>query len=449
MPSKIKGIFFSGILGCSLSSLAVISRLKGYNVSGSDSGENAETLKKLTEIGIKVYPSQNEENVIGFDVLVYSAAVSEDSPEIRYAKKIGMKIFTRAEFLGCIISEYSEKIGVSGTHGKSTVSGMLADIFLAEKRDVTALIGAESVSLDGNFRLGRGDTVIYEACEYKRSFLEFPPSLAVVLNIEKEHVDCYSTVSDATEAYFNFIKNAEKCVLNYDDTECRRLGERICEKEILYFSLSEKSADVHAENICEKNGFYSFDVIFVGNKLFSVKLSVPGIHNVKNSLAAIAASILSGVSANGMETGLRRFSGMKRRFEYVGTCCGASVYDDYAHHPTEIKATLEGARCMGFKKIICAFQPHTYSRTAAFFNEFAEAFYGVDEVIFTDIYAAREKNVYGVSSEMLARVTENGIYISDFGELERYLREKAESGTLILTLGAGRLNEAARALVKT
>lgn len=449
IPSKIKGIFFSGILGCSLSSLAVISRLKGYNVAGSDSGENAETVKKLTEIGIKVYPSQNAENVIGFDALVYSAAVSEDSPEIRYAKINGMKIFTRAEFLGCIISEYSEKIGISGTHGKSTVSGMLADIFLAEKRDVTALIGAQSVSLDGNFRLGRGDTVIYEACEYKRSFLDFPPSLAVVLNIEKEHVDCYSTVSDATEAYFDFIKNAEKCVLNYDDTECRRLGERICEKEILYFSLSEKSADVHAENICEKNGFYSFDVIFVGNKLFSVKLSVPGIHNVKNSLAAIAASILSGVPADGMETGLCRFSGMKRRFEYVGTCGGAAVYDDYAHHPTEIKATLEGAMRMGFKKIICAFQPHTYSRTAAFFDEFTEAFYGVNEVIFTDIYAAREKNVYGVSSEMLARATENGIYISDFGELERYLREKAESGTLILTLGAGRLNEVARALVKT
>ncbi len=449
MSSETKGIFFSGILGCSLSSLAFISKQRGYNVMGSDSGENPEMMKKLTDEGIKVYTSQTAENLVGSDVLVYSAAVSEDCPEIRYAKENGMKIFTRAEFLGGVISEYGEKIGISGTHGKSTVSGMITDIFLAEKRDVTALIGAESVSLNGNFRLGRGDTVIYEACEYKRSFLDFPPSLAVVLNIEKEHVDCYSTVSDATEAYFDFVKNAEKCVLNYDDAECRRLGERLHGMEMLYFSLLEKSADVHAENICEKDGFYSFDVIFVGNKLFSVKLSVPGIHNVKNALAAIAAAILSGVSAEAMERGLCRFSGMKRRFEYVGTCGGAAVYDDYAHHPTEIKATLESAARMGFRKIICAFQPHTYSRTAAFFNEFTEAFGGVEEVIFTDVYAAREENVYGVSGEMLAKATENGIYISDFGEVERYLRKKADKGTVIITLGAGRLNEVARALVKT
>ena len=446
IPPKNEGIFFSGILGCSLSSLALISKRRGYKVAGSDSGENAEMTKKLKESGITVYPSQTAENLDGFDTLVYSAAVSRDSPEIKHAEEKGMKVFTRSEFLGGIISEYSEKIGVSGTHGKSTVSGMLTDILLAEERDVTALIGAESVSLDGNFRLGGGDAVIYEACEYKRSFLDFPPTLAVVLNIEKEHVDCYPTLSDAREAYLGFVKDAEKCVLSYDDAACKALGELLHRREIIYFSLSEKTADVHAENICEKNGYYSFDVIFVGNKLFSVRLSVPGIHNVKNALAATAAAILSGASAEAMEKGLRRFSGMKRRFEYVGTCGGAAVYDDYAHHPTEIKATLESALQMGFKKIICAFQPHTYSRTAAFFNEFTEAFCGADEVIFTDIYAAREKNVYGVSGKKLAEATENGIYISDFGELERYLREKAEPGVLILTLGAGRLNEVARAM---
>ncbi len=328
IPSETEGIFFSGILGCSLSSLALISKLRGYKVSGSDSGNSPEILKRLTENGINVYTCQAAENLMGFDTLVYSAAVSEDSPEIKYAKEAGMKIFTRSEFLGGIISEYSEKIGVSGTHGKSTASGMLAEIFLAEGRDVTALIGAESASLGGGFHLGGGDTVIYEACEYKRSFLDFLPSLAVVLNIEKEHVDCYPTLCDAADAYREFVKSADACVLNYDDAGCRSLGSRLNGKELLYFSLSEKRAEVYAENICEKNGIYSFDVFFVGNRLFSVKLSVPGIHNVKNALAATATAILSGVSAEGIEKGLSRFTGMKRRFEYVGTCGGAAVYDD-------------------------------------------------------------------------------------------------------------------------
>ncbi len=446
IPSETEGIFFSGILGCSLSSLALISKLKGYKVSGSDSGDSPEVMKKLTENGIKVYPCHAAENLVGFDTLVYSAAISEKCPEIKYARENGMKIFTRSEFLGRIISEYGEKIGVSGTHGKSTVSGMITEIFLAEGRDVTALIGAQSVSLDGGYRLGSGDTVIYEACEYKRSFLDFLPSTSVVLNIEKEHVDCYPSLLDAATAYREFVKNAEACVLNFDDAGCRDLGNTLNEKEIMYFSLSEKRAEVYAENICEKNGIYSFDVFFVGNKLCSVRLSVPGIHNVKNALAATATAILSGVSAEGIEKGLSRFKGMKRRFEYVGACGGAAVFDDYAHHPTEIKATLDSARRLGYKKIICAFQPHTYSRTAAFFNEFAEAFRGADEVIFTDIYAAREENIYGVSGKMLADATENGVYISDFGEVERYLRERAEAGTLIITLGAGRLNEVAGAL---
>ncbi len=446
IPSKTEGIFFSGILGCSLSSLALISKLKGYKVSGSDSGDSPEIMKKLTENGIRVYSSQSAENLAGFDTLVYSSAVSESCPEIKYARENGMKIFTRSEFLGGIISEYCEKIGISGTHGKSTVSGMLTDIFLAEERDVTSLIGAESASLNGGYRLGNGDTVIYEACEYRRSFLDFLPSTAVVLNIEREHVDCYPTLLDAACAYREFVKSAASCVLNYDDAGCQRLGKTLHNKEIMYFSLSDRRAEVYAENICEKNGFYSFDLIFVGNKLCSVTLSVPGLHNVKNAIAATAAAILSGVSAEGIEKGLRSFSGMKRRFEYVGKCGGAAVYDDYAHHPTEIKATLDSARRLGYKKVICAFQPHTYSRTAALFDGFAEAFSGADEVIFTDIYAAREKNTYGVSSKTLADATENGVYISDFADVERYLRERAEAGTLIITLGAGRLNEVARAL---
>ena len=203
---------------------------------------------------------------------------------------------------------------------------------------------------------------------------------------------------------------------------------------------------MYAENICESHGFYSFDVIFVGNRMLSVRLKVPGLHNVKNALAAISAALLSGVSAESVKKGLEGFRGMKRRFEFIGRCADADVYDDYAHHPTEIRATLDCAKRLGYKKIICAFQGHTYSRTAALFNDFVEAFDGVDEAVLTDIYAAREENVYGVSGRALAESVKNGTYISDLGELTEYLRGRAERGTLILTLGAGGLNEVAKEL---
>lgn len=439
-------IYFSGILGASLSSLALLCRDRGYKVGGSDTGKNGELIKKLEKNGINVFSCQSSENIEGYDVLVYSAAIPNDSPELSAARKKGLKIFSRSEFLGYIISEYRCKIGVSGTHGKSTVSGMITDVFLAENRDVTALIGAESVSLGGSLRIGNDDTVIYEACEYKRSFLDFPPLHAVVLNIETEHTDCYPTLSDAVEAYGEFIKNAKKCVLSYDDKGCRMLQSNISGKEMLLFSIHDKKADLYAENICCENGFYSFDTVYKDKKLFSVNLRVPGIHNVKNALAATAAALLSGVSHEAIKSGLEKFSGMRRRFEYIGECRGASVYDDYAHHPTEIRCTLDGAKKLGFEKIICAFQSHTYSRTAAFFKEFTEVFAEADEVIFTDIFAAREKNIYGVSGKALADATENGRYISDFGELTDYLRGKASPGTLIITMGAGRLNEVARSL---
>ena len=446
IPPESKGIFFSGVLGSSLSSLAYMSCIYGYRVAGSDSGENGEIRKRLESVGVSVYPTHSAENLNGYDVLVYSSAISDDNPEMLQARKNGMTVLSRAEFLGGIISEYGERIGVSGTHGKSTVSGMLSDIFLADGRDVTAIIGAESISLGGALRLGQGDTVIYEACEYRRAFLDLLPTLAVVLNIEREHVDCYPTLDDSVASYGEFVKNAGACVLDLDCEGCRALRKTLSGKEVLTFSLTDKKADVLAENICSCRGFYSFDVTFVGNKLFSVKLSVPGLHNVKNALAATAAALLSGVSAESVKRGLMSFKGMRRRLEYVGRCGGADVYDDYAHHPTEIAATLSAVAQLGYERVICAFQPHTYSRTAAFLKEFSEAFSCADEVIFTDIYAAREENVYGVSGRTLADMTAGGTYIPDFKAVQRHLRERASEGTVILTLGAGRLCEVARAL---
>lgn len=446
LPENAERIYFSGILGVSLSTLALIAAERGYTVLGSDIGDSPETLKRLTESGIKVYPTQSAENVRGFDVFVYSAAISENDPELEYARSAGMQVLTRAELLGSLISEYTNRIGISGTHGKSTVSGMLTEIFLTEKRDITALIGAESIDLCGSFRIGSGDTAVYEACEYKRSFLRFPPTLAVVLNIEREHTDCYPELSDAIEAYASFAESARAAVLCLDDEGCRMLGRALSAPKVLYYSLESSEAELYAENICCTGGYYSFDAVFKGKRLFSARLKVPGIHNVKNALAAAGAAYLSGVDPRMIGEGLSRFSGMKRRLEYIGECRGAAVYDDYAHHPTEIRASLECARTLGFKKIICAFQPHTYSRTAAFFKEFTEAFSAADTVVFTDIFAAREENTCGVSGRALAEATENGIYISALGEIKEYLEKRAEPGTLIITMGAGRLNAVAKAL---
>ncbi len=439
-------IYFSGILGSSLSSLARLTAKRGYTVAGSDSGESTETARRLTESGITVYSHQTAENPSGFDALVYSSAVPDTCPELVYARKTGMKIFTRAEFLGHIIKEYRHRIGVSGTHGKSTASGMLAEAFSAGKRDITALIGADGENFPGGLRTGNGDTVIYEACEYKRSFLSLSPSLAVVLNVEREHTDCYPELSDAVTAYAEFAESASVAVLNYDDYGCQTLGKCLKNPKKAWFSVTNPNAELYAENICCADGFYSFNVCIKGEEPFSVCLRVPGIHNVQNALAAAGAAYFSGVSAEKIREGLMRFSGMRRRLEYIGECRGAAVYDDYAHHPTEIRSSLDCVRKFGFKKVICAFQPHTYSRTAAFFNEFAEALGKADEAVITDIFAARESDSLGMSGRRLAEAVKNGVYISDFGEITEYLYGKACPETLIITMGAGRLNTVAKEL---
>lgn len=434
LPSYAKSIFFSGICGVSMSSLAIISAMRGYTVFGSDSSPKPRVAELLKKHGIRIVHYHDVWNSLGYDVLVRSEAISDDNPDMITARRAGIPIYSRSEFMGGLLSEYEKRTGVAGTHGKSTVSGMLASIF----KDSSAIIGAEALDLGANFRTASQRHVIYEACEYKRAFLDMPPTDAVVLNIEKEHTDCYKSVSDSVNAYADFVTGANTCALFCDDKNVMKLAPY--SQNALIFSVCDEKADLYAKNICDTNGFYSFDAVLHGTHLFNASLRVPGYHNLKNALAATAAALQSGAKPDEIRQGLSDFHGIKRRLERLGEFEGADVYDDYAHHPTEIKSTLATLRRMGYKKIICAFQPHTYSRTVSLFDEFTHAFENADTVIFADIFAARERNVYGISSSDLANATENGICIPKYGDIISYLAERAEKGCALVTLGAGELD---------
>ena len=427
-----------------MSGLAALTATFGHTVLGSDCAPTEDTVSLCRKMHVPLYFSHDAENVSGCDVFVYSAAIGEDNPELIFAKAHVPNVYTRSEYLGKITETYSESVGVSGTHGKSTVTHMINAILRQSGDTPTLLAGARAVDSEA-FCAGDNKTVIYEACEYNRSFLDLKPKVSVILNVEREHVDTYPTLEDAENAYLQFGKKSEKCILSYDNAVCRSLAEKLteCGVKTFYFSLTDKNADAYAENLRTANGRCTFDLRIGKDLTRNVSLSVIGIHNAANALAAALTASVLGKNIDVIAEGLQSFKGIRRRFEYVGSVNGADVCDDYAHHPTEIRATLSAARSLGYKKVICAFQPHTFSRTKEFFCEFTKAFEACDEVIFADVYPAREKNVYGISSKMLAEATKNGKYIPDFEIIAKELRQKAQKGTLILTMGAGKMNEVA------
>ncbi len=438
--SDSQKVFFSGICGISMCGLATLTKLNGYDVLGSDTHPALDILNELEKNGIKVMPFHDEKN-IDCDVFVYSSAIAEDNPELVKARQIGAKIFSRAEYLGKVTDEYRVRIGISGTHGKSTVSGMCKQLFLSCGCDVSAFIGAKD-TLGSTFCVGDSDTVIFEACEYRRSFLNFKPSIGVILNIERDHTDCYPTLESEIADFSKFAQNSERTIISLDDKNSRKINHI----SPFYFSIYDKNADIYAKNLKQTNGCFSYTGVVRGKSEFEALLCVPGIHNVQNSLAAMSAAILCGLDLERASRSLSEFCGMKRRFEYIGTLNGAKIYDDYAHHPTEIRATLSAARCMGFEKVYCAFQSHTYSRTQALFDDFCTAFVDADAVFITDIYAARESNDLGISGKILADSIPNGVYIGSFFQLAERLRALAEPNTVIITLGAGELDTVARSI---
>lgn len=430
---KAERVHFVGIGGISMSSLAAITKELGYRVTGSDRTETVLT-QKLSEQGIEISYAHRAENVEGTSLVVYTAAVHSDNAELSHAKKNKIPTCSRADYLGWLMSKYKNRIGVAGTHGKSTVTSMISEIFISAGLNPTVVSGAELASMGGAYRIGGNDYFIFEACEYCDSFLSFIPTTAIITNIEYDHADYFKTMDHLKNSFVRYTECAENIIICSEDKESGTLKDRFGENTVAF---GFANSDCLPMNLTFDNGFASFDIAWKQKKICHVKLSVPGRHNVLNALSAAAAALIHGVSPEAISRGLEAFRGAARRFEYMGiTESGATVYNDYAHHPTEIKAILSAAKQLG-KRIIAVFQPHTFSRTASLFDEFCDSFDDSDITLLADIYAARETNTFGVSSESLAGKIKNGVYFPSLENIAEYLNKISSPRDLILILGAG------------
>ena len=436
-------VHFIGIGGISMSGLAEILQGEHFTISGSDAKESALT-KHLEEKGMQIFYGQTASNIIdGIDLVVYTAAISEDNPEFACAKEKGLPMLSRAQLLGQIMDNYSHSIAVSGTHGKTTTTSMISQILLSAGCDPTITVGGILEAINGNLRVGTSEYFISEACEYTNSFLNFYPKYSIILNVEAEHLDFFKDLDDVRNSFRSFAGNTKDdgvIIINGEIENYQALVSDHNAKVITYGST--EAYDYYPVNITfDEKACASYTVMYHGEALMDVTLGVPGMHNVSNSLAAIALSMELKLKKEDVLAGLLAFQGANRRFQYKGTLNGVTIVDDYAHHPTEIRATLNSAANYPHERLFIVFQPHTYSRTKAFLDEFAEVLSTVDVVVLADIYAAREKNTYGISSEdLLQKLKEYGTecyYFPDFDEIENFLQKKCVNGDLLITMGAG------------
>lgn len=438
-------IHFIGIGGISMSGLAQIVLQNGYRVSGSDWNKSPIT-EKLEKMGADIvygHEAVNKSGIENASLVVYTAAAKADNPEMLAAKERGVRIIDRAEFLGALMKNYSHAVGVSGTHGKTTTTSMLAHALIGAGMDPTISLGGELDLIGGNIRTGKSDYFVTEACEYTNSFLKFYPTIALITNIEEDHLDFFSGIDDIIASFRQFAyltKDIGYVVAMGGDRNIQKALEGADDLKIITYGM-ESRFDYYPENIVYHAGFPSFDVMKNGVRISHIALNVPGEHNILNSLAAVAVCELSGVNAETASKGIEAFTGTRRRFEKKGFLNGAVVIDDYAHHPTEIKATLAAAKKFPHNKIWCVFQPHTYSRTRTLWKEFVEAFDDADELILTHIYAAREK-FDGVTrpENLAAEIEERGKSvrcINEFEDIAYFLKKSVKEGDIVFTMGAG------------
>lgn len=436
-------IHFIGIGGISMSGLAEILLGEDFTVSGSDAKQSPLT-DSLETKGARIYYGQRASNISDdTEVVVYTAAIHPDNPEFACAKEKGLPMLTRAQLLGQIMRNYETPIAIAGTHGKTTTTSMVTHILLEGQCDPTISVGGILPAINGNIRVGNSETFVTEACEYTNSFLSFFPKISVILNIDADHLDFFKDIQDIRNSFRRFAQLLPAdgaLIINADTPEYETIIEDLPCRVITYGLKQE--ANYQARDISfDKYGHASFSVYRDGKKTGSYYLKVPGIHNVSNALASIAVGHLLGLPEESIIKGLSSFSGTDRRFQYKGEVAGVTVIDDYAHHPTEIEATLQAARNYPSKKIWCVFQPHTYTRTKALLPEFAKALTLADHVVLADIYAAREQNTIGISSEDLQkRIRELGTpceYFPTFDEIEKFLLENCSPGDLLITMGAG------------
>ena len=433
-----------GIGGVSMRPLGLVLRSMGMQISGSDMNASVST-DELISKGIDVAIGHRAENIAGADCVIRTAAANNDNPEIAAARAAGIPIFERAQAWGYIMRAYRHAICVSGTHGKTTTTSMLTHIFMEAGRDPTVMIGGSLPLLGAGHRVGQGDTIILESCEYCNSFLNFFPTTAVVLDIDADHLDFFKDLADIEQSFRKFVSLVPEdglIVANGDDKNTRDALEGIS-----YISFGiESTNDVYGEHF--SSDYRSFDVVCGGKSYCHLELGVLGRHNAMNALAACAVAWRFGIPAEAVQKALAEFRGAGRRLEFKGSYHGADVYDDYSHHPAELHALLSAVRLMGYKRVICAFQPHTYSRTKALFSDFVRELSAVDLAVLTDIYAARESNTVGVSSKDLADRIPGSVYCPGLPQLTDFLASIAQPGDIILTVGAGDVYKAGEKLLK-
>jgi len=438
-----KDIFFLGAGGIMMSSLALLTKRAGYSTRGSDRTRSALT-EKLEGEGIEMFYGHAKDNLgANTGAVVYTVAVSPDNPEYSYAMNSGIPTISRADYLGYIMTEYKNRVGIAGMHGKSTCTSMCAEIFLGAREsgysDPTIVSGAEYESMQGAYYLGEKENFIFEACEYMDSFLDFNPTVAVLLNAEMEHVDYFKSIEQIRDSFTKYgalVGESGTVIYNADDENICMSAAGIKAKKI---SIGiENKADFTATNIKNCQFPMEFDMVAYGERFARVKLPSRGIHNVYNALAATAAAYTCGIGKDEIVRGLESFKGAKRRMEFKGRLGTAEVYDDYGHHPTEIGATLEGVKTTCQGRVVCVFQPHTYSRTDALKDQFADAFICADKVILTDIYAAREVNESGISSSKIAElVGDKAIYSGDLDSTAEAIKATVKDGDTVIVMGAG------------
>ena len=451
--TKYPRVHMLGIGGISMSGIAEILQHYGVSVTGSDMQES-EVTEKLKQNNIKITIGHNFDDLAKSNAVVYSAAIKQDDPELIKAKQLHIPTIERSNFLGMLTKAFKDTIGISGTHGKTTTTSMISLCFTNAGLDPSIQVGALLKQLDGNYRVGNSEHFIIEACEYVESFLKFSPKAEVILNIDNDHLDYFKTFDHIKEAfakYVHILPDNGTLVLNGDDTNCLDL-QKETKAHVITYGITNKNTNFFAVNIVfDENGFPEFDVYHNDTFYEKIKLSVIGTHNILNSLACIALCDSYGISKEVIKQTLKEYTGAHRRFEYKGKVKEATVFDDYGHHPTEIIATAKALMNKHYHESWVVFQPHTYSRIKTLLDDFAKALLNFDHIIVTDIYAAREKNVYGISSQDLVdklhTFHKDATYEPDFHNIVTLLKEQVRPKDIIVTLGAGTITNLGPMLV--
>ncbi len=456
--SSPKKAFFIGIGGISMSGFAKFLKDKGFEITGSDRTKS-EITQELESLDIKVYYQQVAENITDeYDFVVYTAAIHPDHPEFIKAEELNLPMMERAVLVGQIMKNHKVPIAIAGTHGKTTTTSITSNLLNAANLNPTISVGGILPSIGGNMQIGDGNYMVTEACEYTNSFLKFFPKISIILNIEEDHMDFFHNIDEIRESFKKFamlLPEDGTLIINHDiDKLDEFLSGLKC--NVITFSASNHEADYSADNITyDEMSHPTFDVL-VNNKLkYNLKVSLTGSHNVSNTLAALAVADLLNIDEDVIKETLLQNISSKRRFEKIGTYNGANIIDDYAHHPTEIKATLEAALKCEYNRLWVVFQPHTYTRTKAFLNDFASALSLADKVVLADIYAAREKDPGDISSKDIADIINNGanadekaIYLGDFDSIEKFFQKNLQPNDMLITMGAGNIVDIATNLTK-